>query len=104
MAAMPFSSYLQSVVGHVNGNTRRIPCTHDDPSVIWGILDFIDNVGQLIDPLSGIVTVTINILRSKMSPLKPIHGSQIPHLAMLQPNTIKILSRSISVPNFDAPF
>jgi hypothetical protein len=38
-----------------------------------------------------------------MPPLKPIHRPQIPHLSLLQPNTIEVLSRPIPVPNFNPP-
>lgn len=38
-----------------------------------------------------------------MPPLKPIHGPQIPHLPLLQPNTIEVLARPVPVPNFNPP-
>lgn len=103
MAVAPFSSYLKSAPGTLRDHTGRIPSTHDDSTIVARVLDLINDFSELINPLPRIISLTINILRPKMSPLKPIHRSQITHLPMLQTNTVEVLSAAVTVPDLDSP-
>lgn len=60
-----------------NSLTCRIPGTHDDPPVVGVGPDGLDDLGQLVHPLPCIVSVHVHIVSPEMSPLEPIHRTQI---------------------------
>lgn len=92
---------------HVTGRERHqvqiggIPRRHDNASIFRVVLDLVDAVAKLIDTLSGIVGMHIDIGGAKVAPLKAIDGSQVTHLAMGQATLIEKLSRAVAVPNVD---
>lgn len=61
---------------------RRVPGTHDDPAIIWVVLQFVYDLGQLINTLAGIVGLGILVLGTKVTPLKAVDGAQIANLAV----------------------
>ncbi len=52
---------------------RRIPRTECNPPIKRFILQFLNNLRQLIDPLPSIISLSINVLRPKMPPLEAIN-------------------------------
>ena len=54
---------------------RHIPCIQYDSSRIWVFLQSLNNLGQLVHPLTLVIRVIINIGSSEVSPLEPIHRS-----------------------------
>lgn len=60
-----------------NWLTFGIPSRHDDPAVFGIILDGFNNLCELIDPLSRVVGILVNVRRTEMSPLETVDGSQV---------------------------
>lgn len=78
---------------------RRVPRRHDDSSIFRIVLDLVNTVGQLINALSSVVRVHVHVVRSKVAPLKAVHGSKVANLAMRQAALVEKLARTIAVPN-----
>jgi hypothetical protein len=66
------------------------------------VLDLLDTLLQLIDALPGVVFICIDILSSKVSPLKSIHRTKIALLAVLQPARVKERTRAVAIPDAHA--
>lgn len=47
-----------------------IPGRHNDSSILWRVLDFVNAILQLVDSLVGVIAVHIGILRTEMAPLQ----------------------------------
>lgn len=52
-----------------------IPSTHDNPSILGIIDNFVNAIRQLIDSLACVIRVHVFILCSEMSPLKSVDRS-----------------------------
>jgi len=52
-----------------------IPGTHNDTTIFRTILDLLNAFSQLVDALSRVVSVHVNVFGTKVPPLKAVHGS-----------------------------
>ena len=57
--------------------TDWVPGRHDDPPIVRVCLDGVYDLCQLIHPLPAVVSVHINIFGTKVTPLEPIHWTEI---------------------------
>ena len=53
----------------------QIPYAKNDFSIIRTVFNFINDFLKLIDTFTGIIRITINVFRTKVSPLKSINRS-----------------------------
>lgn len=95
---------------HVTGRKSHfvqiawIPGTHDDASIFRIVLNLVNAFHELIDTLSSVIRVHIDILGTKVAPLKSIDRSQVTHLAMRQATLVKEFTRAITIPNVNVLF
>jgi hypothetical protein len=81
-------SVYKELAKHVTGWKRherkigRIPCRHDDAAVFRSVYNLVQTVCQLVKALTSVVSVHVNILCPKVSPLKAIDWTQITNFAM----------------------
>jgi hypothetical protein len=66
------------------------------------VLDLLDTLLQLIDALPGVVFIRIDILCSKVSPLKTIHRTKIALPSVLQAARVEERTRAIAIPDAHA--
>lgn len=67
---------LRKHVAGRQGHTREVPGVprrEDDATVVWRVSQLVNDVGQLVYTLAGVVGLEINIVGPKMSPLEAIH-------------------------------
>lgn len=83
---------------------RHIPCIQYDSSRIRVFLQSLNNLGQLVHPLPLVICMIINIGSSEVSPLEPIHRSQIALLSVLESALVKELSAPIPIPDVHIMF
>ena len=57
--------------------TDRVPSAHDDPPVVGVGLDGVDDLSQLIYPLSAVVSMHVHVLGPKVPPLEAIHRTEV---------------------------
>ena len=69
-----------------------VPRAEDDSSVIWIVLQLVNNFGQLINTLPSIVCLGIHVLGTEMSPLEAIYRSQVSDNAMGEPDRIEVFA------------
>jgi hypothetical protein len=62
----------------------RIPCAEEDAPVGWVLLDLADDLGQLVDALTGIIALGVDIGCPKMSPLEAVDRSEVALLAVTE--------------------
>mmetsp|Transcript_25276 Transcript_25276/g.61324 ORF Transcript_25276/g.61324 Transcript_25276/m.61324 type:complete len:261 (-) Transcript_25276:620-1402(-) len=79
----------------------RVPGAEQDPTVVGVGLDCVNDLGQLIHPLSGIVGVHVSILCAKVSPLEPVDRTEVPLLPVAQPKVGEKLLAAVAVPDVD---
>ena len=78
-----------------------VPGRHDDSSVLWIVNDLVDAVLELVNALSSVVRVHINIFGSKVTPLKTVDWSQVSLFAMTKATRFEKLFRAIAVPDMN---
>ena len=57
--------------------TDRVPCAHDDPPVVGVGPDGVDDLSQLVYPLSAVVRMHVHVLGPKVPPLEAIHRPEV---------------------------
>ena len=83
--------------------TSRVPGGEDDAAVHGIILDGVNDLLQLVNALSSVVGVHVDVFGAKVPPLEAIHGPQITRLAMRQTAAVQKLAGGVAVPYVDAP-
>ena len=78
-----------------------IPSTHDDTTVLGIVLNLFNAFGKLVDALTRVVSVHVDILGAKVSPLKSVDWSQVTNLTMRQAPLVEKLARTISIPDMN---
>lgn len=73
-------------------------------SIVWFILQLVDDVRNLVNALPRVVCVCIFVFRPKMPPLKAIYRPKISFLTVRQPHAVQKLTTTIAVPYFDSLF
>ena len=73
-------------------------------SIVWFILQLVDDVRNLVNALPRVVCVGIFVFRPKMPPLKAIYRPKISFLTVRQPHAVQKLTTTIAVPYFDSLF
>ena len=56
--------------------TDWAPSPHDSP-VVWVGIDGVDDLNQLVHPLTTVVRVHVNVIRSEVTPLEAIHWTKV---------------------------
>jgi len=79
--------------------TCWIPRAHDNPSVSWVVLDFINDLLKLIHALPSVIILARLIRGSEMPPLKPIYRTEISNPSVIKTYAIEILPGPISFPD-----
>ena len=69
-----------------------VPGGHDDPPVFRTVLDLAYAIGELIDTLSGIVGVHVDVLGTKVAPLKAVHRPKVAFFTVAEAAGIQKLS------------
>src|SRR5712672_961335 len=73
-------------------------------SIVWFILQLVDDVRNLVNALPRVVCVCIFVFRPQMPPLKAIYRPEISFLTVRQPHAVQKLTTTIAVPYFDSLF
>lgn len=79
----------------------RVPRAEDHSPVVRVVAKLVDDLGQLVDALAGIVCLCIHVLGAKVPPLKTIDGAQVTDLAVGQADAVEELAGPIAVPDLD---
>mmetsp|Transcript_45430 Transcript_45430/g.135543 ORF Transcript_45430/g.135543 Transcript_45430/m.135543 type:complete len:238 (+) Transcript_45430:715-1428(+) len=58
-----------------------------------------DDVGELVDALAGVVGMHVLILRPKVAPLEAVHRSQVAFLTVRKPKAVEELAAGVAVPD-----
>ncbi|KAH3658768.1 hypothetical protein OGATHE_006494 [Ogataea polymorpha] len=82
--------------------SRRIPCAQNNSSIVGVGSQSINDFGQLIVTFACVVCIGVDIFCPKVSPLEAVNWTEISFPPVCQAERVKILSRSISFPYFDA--
>ena len=69
-----------------------IPGRHNDATVFRVVLDLVNALGELINTLTCVVGVHVNVLSPKVTPLKAIDRSQIPGFSIIQAPRVQKLT------------
>jgi hypothetical protein len=85
----------------VSKRTRWVPSAEDDPPVCRVILDLPNAFRKLIDTLSLIIGLTVDVFCAKMSPLEAVDGAQVALGAVSKAARVKKGAGAIAVPNVD---
>ena len=83
-------------------NIDRIPSGHDYSPIIRIVLYLVDTLAQLIDTLSGVVGVHVDVLSTEVTPLEPIDGSQVALFSLRESVRVQELAWRVAVPDFNA--
>lgn len=83
------------------GNIDRIPSGHDYSPIVRIVLDFVDTLAQLIDTLSGIVRVHVDVLSTEVTPLESVYGSQVALFSLRESIGVQELAWRVAVPDFN---
>ena len=76
---------------------RHVPRVQDEPSAVWVCFDFVDNPLNLVESCR-FVRLLRRIRGAPMSPLIPVHGSQLPFGTVVESEFAQVLETSVSVP------
>lgn len=68
------------------------------------MLDLPDALLELIDPLLGVVCITVLVLCSEVAPLKAIDGTKVTLASMTQAALLEEILGAVSVPDLNALF
>lgn len=81
----------------------NVPRRQQNPAIIRLCLQFRNHLFDLVDTLSRIIRVTIFIFRPKMTPLKPIDGSQVTFFTegLRRAQTVEVRAGTVTVPDVD---
>lgn len=80
----------------------RVPRREHHAAVIRVRAQLVDNLGELVDALAGVVGFGINVVGAKVTPLEAVDGAQVTHLAVREPDAVEELARPVAVPDLDA--
>lgn len=81
-----------------------VPGAQNDPAIVRVVLQLVNDLRELIDPLARIVRLGIDVLGAEMAPLEAVHGAQVADGAVRQADGVEVLTRSVAVPDLDARF
>lgn len=80
----------------------RIPSTKNNPSIIRIILELMNDFRELVNTLSCVVCLSIDVLGAKVPPLEAINRTEVAHCAMGEADRVEIFARSVPIPDLDA--
>ena len=66
------------------GRSAGFQCRQDDPAVVRLVLERVEDGGDLVDTLPGVVGVHVDVLGTEVAPLPAIHGTEVALLAVSQ--------------------
>ena len=89
--------------GHL-AQIRRVPRAQDDPPVVRLVLQLVNDLRQLIDPLARVIRLRIHVLGAEMPPLETIDGSQVSDFSVREADAVEVLAAAVAVPDLDARF
>lgn len=79
-----------------------VPRAEDHSAVVGAVAQLVDDFGQLVDALAGVVCLSIDVLCAKVPPLKPVDGAQVADVAVGQADAVEELAGAVAVPDLDA--
>lgn len=79
----------------------RIPRTQDDSAIVRLVLQFVDDVCQLVDTLTGIICLCVHIFGTEVSPLEAVDWSKVAFFTVAETDTVEVLATAIAVPDLD---
>mmetsp|Transcript_17418 Transcript_17418/g.53327 ORF Transcript_17418/g.53327 Transcript_17418/m.53327 type:complete len:293 (-) Transcript_17418:581-1459(-) len=77
----------------------RVPGREDVASALRVGLEVVDDAGELVDAVPGVVRVHVAVLRAKVAPLETVDRTKVAHLAVLEAALIQELARAVAVPD-----
>lgn len=93
---------------HVTGRQSHalkvlwVPCAEDHSAVVGAVAQLVDDFGQLVDALAGVVCLSIDILCAKVPPLEAVDGAQVADVTVGEPHAVEELAGTVAVPDLDA--
>lgn len=78
-----------------------VPCAEDHSAVVRVVAELVNDLGQLVDALAGIVGLCVDIFGAKVAPLEAVDGTQVAGLTMSEPDAVEELAGSVAVPDLD---
>lgn len=79
-----------------------VPGAEDHSAVVGSVAQLVDDFGQLVDALAGVVCLGIDILGAKVPPLKAVDGAQVADVTVGEANAVEELAGAVAVPDLDA--
>lgn len=80
----------------------RVPGCEDEAAVVGVRPQLMDEFGNLVDTLSSVVRLGVNILGAKVSPLETVDRTKVTLLTVSQAEVVEELAGAISIPDLDA--
>lgn len=79
-----------------------VPCAEDHSAVIRVVAELVDDLGQLVHALAGVICLCVDILGAKVPPLEAVDGAQVADVAVREPDAVEELAGPVAVPDLDA--
>ena len=86
--------------GHL-GQVGRVPGAEDNAAVVGIGPQLMDDLGQLVDALTGIVGAGIDVHGAEVAPLEAVDGAEVADGAVGQADLVQELARAVAVPDLD---
>ena len=80
----------------------RVPGAEDEAAVVGVGAEGVDDAGQLVDALAGVVGLGVDVGGAKVAPLEAVDGPEVAGLAVRQAEVVEELARAVAVPDLDA--
>ena len=82
----------------------RVPRAQDDSPIVRLVLQLVNDLCQLIDPLARVIRLRVHVVGAEMPPLETIDGSQISYFSVGEADAVEVLTAAVAVPDLDARF
>lgn len=79
-----------------------IPGAQHDAAIVGTMAQLVDDLGQLVDALAGVVRLGVDVGGAEMAPLEAVDGAEIADGAVGEPDAVEIRPAAVAVPDLDA--
>ncbi len=80
----------------------RVPGAEDEAAVVRVGAEGVDDAGQLVDALAGVVGLGVDVGGAEVAPLEAVDGPEVAGLTVCQTQVVEELARAVAVPDLDA--
>ena len=62
------------------------------------MLELVDDIGELIDSLAGVVRLGVDVVRAKVAPLEAVHGTEVAYLTVREAEAVEEFAGAVCRP------